>query len=231
MSSVQSWDVTGGISPEIPDASPQTPMEELAFWLRSDETPLIYKIGAIALPVILGYAIGALIGYPLLIATCVTLSFGMAAYAALRSLARREETAQEATEFRLLLARNAATALTHMKNAVGGEEAFNALPELNLGNRTGRTGYIDFLEPEELSHSVMRGVDAAGRPFISLKVRSNQPNAQAFVITLFQRYAQGGEWSYGSTFGGRFFNDRLRTDHTAIHQIVVERNHPTLSLV
>jgi hypothetical protein len=232
MSSVRSWHVTGGMSSEIPDINPQNSMEAFVSWLRNDETPLLYKIGAIALPVILGYAIGVLIGYPLLIAACVTLTFGSLAYSALRALEGRVETARERTEFNLLCARNAATALTNMKNAVGGEEAFNALPELNLGDRTGSTGYIDFLEYEDLSHSVMRGVDAGGRPFISLKVQSNIANARPFVITLFQRYAQGGEWSYGSTFGDRFFNDRLRAeDHTAIHQIVVERNHPTLQLV
>lgn len=103
MSNVHSWHVTGGISSEIPDTSAQNSIEEFVSWLRSDETPLIYKIGASALPVILGYAIGALIGYPLLTAALVTLTFGMAAYAALRALTEREQTALRIAEHNLRL--------------------------------------------------------------------------------------------------------------------------------
>ena len=58
--------VTLAPSPQVADVPPENSGEKLAFWLRSDETPLLYKTCAIALLIILSYAAGALIGYPLL---------------------------------------------------------------------------------------------------------------------------------------------------------------------
>lgn len=215
-------------SAQVAAIVPENSIEEIVSWLRSDETPLVYKIGAIALPVILSYALGALLGYPLLTMTLVSLTIGIAAYIALDTLNGREQLAQET-----------ATSLTLIKNAIGGEEAFQALPELDLSDRS--WWLLDFVRPWNLSHSVMRGVERTGRPCISLKLRANSPNApqEPFAVTFFQRYTQGGTWCYATATirimdaeGNPLFNDRLRVeDFTAIHQIVVERNHPILSLV
>ena len=228
-------------SAELPNTNPQNSIEELASWLRSDETPLIYKIGAIALPVILGYAIGAVIGYPLLTAAIVTLAAGTVALIGFCTLMSREQSALDVAERSRILAQEMATAFTNMKNAVGGEEAFNALPEFQMGDQMGSTGCLDFLRPADLSHSVMRGTDRIGRPFISLKLQVNSPNAprDPFVITFHQRFTNSDLWSYG-TRGGRiedaegnpFFGTLIRAvDRALIHQIVVERNHPFITLV
>lgn len=214
-------------SPQVAAIVPENSIEEIVSWLRSDETPLVYKIGAIALPVILSYALGALLGYPFLTATFVGLTIGIVAYTALGTLNGRELFAQET-----------ATSLTLIKNAIGGEEAFQALPELDLSNRTWQL--LDFLRPGNLSHSVMKGVERSGMPCISLKLRANSPNApqEPFIVTFFLLPPHGA-WCYATQTiriedaeGNPLFNDRLRAeDFTAIHQIVVERNHPILSLV
>ena len=58
-------------------------------------------------------------------------------------------------------------------------------PVLDVGNRTGDTGYIDFITEEEVTSSIMRGVDHTGRKFIVLKLLIDRK----FVLqTFFQRY-------------------------------------------
>ncbi|MBS0649845.1 MAG: hypothetical protein JSR93_01665 [Verrucomicrobia bacterium] len=138
-----------------------------------------------------------------------------------------------------LQAQEAQQAFQAVKEAVGGEAAFNAFPVLDLGNRTGATGYLDFLQSNELTHSFMRGSDAGARPFISLKL--NVPSGEGrpphqTVITFFQRYSTGGEWTWGSrnynTHNAIAFGNRLEAqDLAVIRQIVVDRNQPQLSLV
>src|SRR5690606_5932655 len=127
------------------------------------------------------------------------------------------------------------------KNAVGGEEAFNALHEFQIGDRTGSTGYLDFLNPADLPDSIVRGTDSIGRPFISLRLEAHSPNApqRRFVLTFHQRYTDDSLWSYGTNAGriedaerNPFFSTVIRPqDRALIHRIVVERNHPTLQLV
>lgn len=294
---------------------PENSMERLASWLRSDETPLIYKIGAIALSLIFGYGIGALIGYPLLGAAISFLHWAYIAWNGLHTLSAREQQVaeevsriaernrglaphviverllQEGTLFRrslpheilaerqlfpdpvrnprniafermqqerdallirrppqetvadarIRLMQETAAALTHIKNAVGGEEAFNVLPELDIGYEIGSTHFLDFIRASDLSHSVMRGIDALGRSFISLKLRLIAPlvSQEPFVVTLFQRRVLDGMWCWGfcaermhqGNEHALFHNPLGPTDLAAIHQIVVERNHPVLSLV
>lgn len=48
------------------------------------------------------------------------------------------------------------------------------LPVLDLGNRMGGAGYIDFIQPADMTQSVMRFRDRFGRPGIALKIHASQ---------------------------------------------------------
>jgi hypothetical protein len=243
-----SQDVTGGYPlhvPEIPNAEPTNCMESIVAWLRNDETPLVLKAGTVFTVVIATIATGIATGYPLLVAAIVLVPTTIWAAIAWHQLSSKENAAQEASinaqriTAQIASRANAAQqAFRAIKEAVGGEAAFNALPVLDLGQHTGSTGYLDFLRPNDLTHSIMRGADAGGRPFISLKLNTpsdpGHPPHQT-AITFFQRFATGGEWTWGSSsYHGDpvRFGDRLTPEDLAtIRQIVVERNHPRLSLV
>ena len=53
------------------EVEPSNCMERIVQWLSSDETSLLLKIGAIAMPVIATVGVGILVGYPLLISAIV----------------------------------------------------------------------------------------------------------------------------------------------------------------
>ena len=60
-------------------------------------------------------------------------------------------------------------------------------PVLHVGNRYGGTGYIDYITEEEVTSSIMRGIDCAQRKFIVLKLLIDKK----FVLqTFFQRYTE-----------------------------------------
>lgn len=44
------------------------------------------------------------------------------------------------------------------------------VPILNIGNRVGHTGYIDFILEKEVQYPIMKGKDCFGRSFIVLKL-------------------------------------------------------------
>lgn len=239
-----SLDVTGGrplYAPEIPSAEPSNCMQNIVAWLKSDETPLLIKAGAVFIGVIATIAVGIASGYPLFISAIILIPTTVWAAFAWHQLSSKENAALEATTAAALFTqrdREAQLSFQVIKEAVGGEAVFNALPILDLGNRTGDTGYLDFLRPNELTHSIMRGTDAGARPFICLKL--NAPSDEGLpphqtVITFFQRYSTGGEWSWSSQSYHNEpvrFGDRLTAqDRAIIRQIVVDRNHPQLSLV
>jgi hypothetical protein len=55
--------------------------------------------------------------------------------------------------------------------ALGGDVAFAELPTLNIGDGEGRTGYIDFLGPEDMRAPIMKGTDCHGRPFVAFRIQ------------------------------------------------------------
>ena len=59
------------------------------------------------------------------------------------------------------------------------------LPVLDIGDKKGHTGYIDFIQVKDMSHSAMQGIDAYGRFFIALKYSDHETQR---VGTFFQRY-------------------------------------------
>jgi hypothetical protein len=64
-------------------------------------------------------------------------------------------------------------------------------PHLNIKDRKGATGYIDFIQENELGdQAVMKGVDCIGRPFIAVKTEFVLPNGRTVPAfsTFFQRY-------------------------------------------
>jgi hypothetical protein len=66
------------------------------------------------------------------------------------------------------------------------------VPILDIGLRNGITGYLDFINPDELgSNNIMKGIDSASRPFIVFKAEfefSNGLKKKTFT-TFFQRYS------------------------------------------
>ena len=65
-------------------------------------------------------------------------------------------------------------------------------PVLDIGNRRGSTGYIDFLRLEQVTAPVMRGVDCYNRPCVVIKFKIEHPlgpTAPSIMMeTFFQRY-------------------------------------------
>ncbi len=70
-------------------------------------------------------------------------------------------------------------------------EGLNRLPLLDLDklknppDHAYEHGSIDFLKPEDLSHPIMKGLDKARRPFVSLKIQNKRTN-ESFVVTLYK---------------------------------------------
>ena len=50
------------------------------------------------------------------------------------------------------------------------EECDVTIPILDIGDRTGRTDYIDFIGIDDMSYPIMKGMDVHLRPFLALKV-------------------------------------------------------------
>lgn len=71
-----------------------------------------------------------------------------------------------------------------------GLEAFKKAPQLDLKGKIGPSNYIDFLDPKDLTSSIMKGQDKYGRAFISLKIQrtsNSQAQPATFVFTIFER--------------------------------------------
>jgi hypothetical protein len=72
------------------------------------------------------------------------------------------------------------------------EHALRKHQILDLGARSGMTGYIDYIEQEELSSGtgIAQGMDYYGRPFFTLKVRVVLEDGKFYdtFSTFFQRY-------------------------------------------
>ena len=208
---------------------PSNYMEKIVHWLRNDQNPLFLRVGAVALALIgtLGVAllvaadIAILGGYSFLVCASVLVPtafalMGAATFIASKRLAEGVRAAQEEAKIKEaeIIASStefARHALDCIKEAVGGEEAFNRLPILDLGTRTSPSGLLDFLTPNDLREPVMKGTDAAGRHFIALRLQvpgSNHP----FVIAFFQRYPLGvdSRWEWGTNDRGATRTDEFR---------------------
>ena len=77
----------------------------------------------------------------------------------------------------------------------------------DIGDRMGRTDYIDFLTPEEVPKNVMKGVDCYGRKFLTLKVGGYNLDNMKFFKTgqvFFERYTDEPYIASGQ-FGDNMF--------------------------
>jgi hypothetical protein len=86
-----------------------------------------------------------------------------------------------------------------MKQICGGEEAYERLPVLKIERAVG-DDYIDFLKPEDVPHSVMRG-NYNEREFLTIKAR-RPDKSEVKVQTLFQRHAYPYAYCYCWASGG-----------------------------
>lgn len=68
---------------------------------------------------------------------------------------------------------------------------FEKIPTLNLNEKVFRKS-IDYLQPEDLTAPIMKGLDQDGRPFIALKL--DQP--KKMVVTLFQIDTKVAVWEW-----------------------------------
>ena len=62
---------------------------------------------------------------------------------------------------------------------------------LNIGNKVGTTEYIDFIKWDEVTESVMKGIDCFGRPFLVVKflVNGDTDTPLELMQTFFKRYS------------------------------------------
>lgn len=71
------------------------------------------------------------------------------------------------------------------------EEIYNiSCPILDIGDRAGFSGYIDFINSNEFKEALNKGVDKFGRKFIAFRAKieyTDGENKETFM-TLFQRY-------------------------------------------
>ncbi len=91
------------------------------------------------------------------------------------------------------------------------------VPILDLGDRRGATGYIDFLRAEEMTHPIMRGVDVYHRPFVAIKAQTKgECRFREVVGVFFQRYTNdSSEWAYGTCYPLNmiYHSSRVREEH------------------
>jgi hypothetical protein len=60
-------------------------------------------------------------------------------------------------------------------------------PIIDLGNRVGSTGYVDFINFKEVNNPIVHGIDVYKRKFIVFKFQVDD-DPKIYMQTLFQRY-------------------------------------------
>ena len=108
------------------------------------------------------------------------------------------------------------------------------VPRLNLGERVGHTGYIDFISPKDMTAPIMTGRDVYGRNFIAICVDiygKDDKFLGSSVGTFFERYSDSSQSiAYGTNVWSvedgldrytniLYFDSRVRDNH----EYVIER--------
>lgn len=99
-----------------------------------------------------------------------------------------------------------------------GQANIDNLPVLDIGDRIGLTGYIDFIRNDDMQYPVMKGRDRFNRPFIAIKVakrlKTTPDELPTFSVgTFFQRYSDNKrDWAYGTCydFNTIYWDSRVR---------------------
>jgi hypothetical protein len=88
------------------------------------------------------------------------------------------------------------------------------IPELDIGEKEGRTGYIDFIRNEDMISPLMKGQDIYGRKFITIQFMMKKPQKDwVCVCTIFERYTDfNSSLAYGTDYclNTLFDDSRLR---------------------
>ncbi len=106
------------------------------------------------------------------------------------------------------------------------------IPNLDVNTRMGRTDYIDFITPEDMTHNVMRGRDYYNRPFLAIKVNVQEESGEKYeaVGTFFQRYSDShSNVAYGTCFPKDLIFDDSRVRSEEEIQIITNRINKLLS--
>ena len=83
----------------------------------------------------------------------------------------------------------------------GGVKKMALLPILKWKSYfEGSTGYIDQINPKNVTYPIMVGVDDYKRPYITIKTQSTfKKNIYSVVVTIFQRYSDSkSSWTHGT---------------------------------
>lgn len=83
------------------------------------------------------------------------------------------------------------------------------VPVLDLEGETGRTDYIDFIKPHNVTHRVMKGIDRYSRPFLVIKAIGNLGTGEEVELfqTFFQRYSNNKlSWMGCGIYGNKLFD-------------------------
>lgn len=225
------WYVTGK-NPHANQAQPNC-MNRIVQWMRDDQVATIKKVGMLAIGILATLTIGWLVGKTLLVFSAVTLISTIWAKREAAELdAEENRKIQEVREAaRSLEAQN--IAFGKVKLAIMGDRGdFDQIPVLDIGERMGPTGSIDFIKPNEINVGAT-GHDKFGRPFVALNLRTipqeNEAAQEDRVLVIFQRYTEGGSWTY--SFPDKFMNEILGDADLAQITQIIEANHPRYRLV
>jgi hypothetical protein len=223
------WHVTGKHPhPEVDNTEPNC-MNQIVQWVRDESVQLYKKVGMAALGILATLALGFVLGKKLLVCAVVTLITLVWAKRETNVINQKEAKMVEEAEAAARTLAEQTASFGRIKEHFGGAEAYEALPNLDLGGRMGHTGYIDFLVPGDLDRPIMKGNDKFGRPFVAMKVNPRDNLQFATVFVAFQRYTEGGRWDYKGANGQ--WQDALDQTRTNEIREIVQNNHPNFALV
>lgn len=83
------------------------------------------------------------------------------------------------------------------------------VPVLDLKGAAGRTDYIDFIDPKNVAHRLMKGIDKYSRPFLVVKAIGNLETGEEMELfqTFFQRYSDNEFlWMGCGNYGNELFD-------------------------
>jgi hypothetical protein len=80
-------------------------------------------------------------------------------------------------------------------------------PILDIGNKNGSTGYLDFIQNHDVSNSVTKGKDKYNRPFFVIRalITRSDNSTESTLETFFQRYTNDDSLWHGCGHSGHYF--------------------------
>lgn len=93
------------------------------------------------------------------------------------------------------------------------------VPFLDVNTQMGHTGYIDYIQAEDMPYDIMRGEDISRRPFLAVKYHGKNDNT--YVSVIFQRY---------SDMPGKIVHGTAYNNYTIFPEVIVkeERDSDTV---